>query len=108
MCGNFIMTLCICTISSVYSIIMQCIFTMAILIKNIIFWSSSVLHRLSTMIRISIVLRPLGVATFNILLLMYQLDEDVKDKNSIRDGGRTALCTAYTVDTSDTVDCYDY
>ena len=90
---------------------MQCIFTMAILIKNIIFWSSSVLHRLSTMIRISIVLRPLGVATFNILLLMYQLDEDVKDKNTIRDGGRTALytaCTAYTVDTADTVDCYVY
>ena len=55
---------------------------MAILIKNIIFWSSSVLHRLSTMIRISIVLRPLGVATFNILLLMYQLDEDVKDNKT--------------------------
>ena len=105
------MILCICSVSFVYSIIMQCIFTMAILIKNIIFWSSSVLHRLSTMIRISIVLRPLGVATFNILLLMYQLDEDVKDKNTIRDGGRTALytaCTAYTVDTADTVDCYDY
>ena len=35
------------------------------------------------------------------------LREDLPEKNTIRDGGSTALYTAYTVDTVDTVDTDD-